>query len=224
MSRRTRAAGFAAAALLCALLAAGMAGGYRDDVAAQFGGLRPVVVARQALSAKRVLRAEDAARSLEVRRIPERFVPPGALTSPGEAVGRAPAAPIPAGSYVTASALEVPQSDRPKPPVGVGAGRHPVEITVAAASALAASPGVAREVDVVVTTEPGPGGGAGKTYVAARSVRLLDLRSADEAAGAAGLTGPSGATSTATLALTRSQALDLIQAESFARQVRLISG
>jgi hypothetical protein len=74
---------------------------------------------------------------------------------------------------------------------------------------------------VVVTTEPGPGGGAGRTYIAAEGVRLLDLRSGG--AGSAGLPGADPSSWVATLALTRSQALRLIQAESFARAVRLIA-
>jgi hypothetical protein len=99
-----------------------------------------------------------------------------------------------------------------------------VEISVTGAGALGASPGGSpTEVDVVVTSEPGPGGGPGRTYVAAESVALLDLRSsADLGAGGDDLASPGPASSVATLALTRAQALRLIQAESFARSVRLI--
>ena len=46
MSRRARAIGFAAAALACAALAAALAGGYRTDIESQLGPLRRVVVAR----------------------------------------------------------------------------------------------------------------------------------------------------------------------------------
>jgi len=54
--------------------------------------------------------------------------------------------------------------------------------------------------------------------VAARSVRLLAIAPADPAdETAAGTDGWS-----ATLALTRPQALDLIEAENFAREIRLI--
>jgi Flp pilus assembly protein CpaB len=76
-------------------------------------------------------------------------------------------------------------------------------------------------VDVIVTTEPNAGGGPGRTYVAAEEVKLLALRRG----GARGGDEPAptfGAGWTATLALTRPQAVKLIQAESFARQVRLI--
>ena len=75
-------------------------------------------------------------------------------------------------------------------------------------------------MDVVVTTEPSTGAGAGRTFVAARAVRLLDLRpqSADEAP----VDPTAGEAWVATLALTRPEALRLIHAQSFAREVRLI--
>ncbi|MGH2986646.1 MAG: hypothetical protein ACRDLO_08170, partial [Solirubrobacterales bacterium] len=82
--------------------------------------------------------------------------------------------------------------------------------------------GPGRRVDVVVTSEPGPGGGAGRTYVAAEAVALLDLRAGGGADAGDPVTGVGGETWMATLALTREQALRLIHAESFARGVRLI--
>ena len=97
-----------------------------------------------------------------------------------------------------------------------------MEIAVTGAEALAAAgrDPTGSRVDVVVTTEPGPGGGNGHTYVAANGVRLLAL---SQSGGGDGELA-SGATDSwqATLALTRSQALRLIQAQNFARQVRLI--
>jgi hypothetical protein len=59
--------------------------------------------------------------------------------------------------------------------------------------------------------------------VAAPAAQLLDLRAAEETASDV-VPGPaSGDTWIATLALNRAQALRLIQAESFARAVRLIA-
>jgi Flp pilus assembly protein CpaB len=159
-----------------------------------------------------------------VRRIPERFAPAGALTAPEQAVGRAPAVAIPPGSYLLASELRDPGGHRPRPGSSrLGAGREPVEITVTGAGTLAAAGGDTSggRVDVIVTTEPGPGGGRGRTYVAAQRVRLLSLTRSNDGDGG-GLTGATGDAWKATLALTRSQALRLIQAENFARQVRLI--
>ena len=223
MSRRARAIAFGVAALACAGLAASVAGGYRGDLAQQFGELRPVLVATAELPARRALGPEDTAHSLEVRRVPARFLPPGAVDSRQAVIGLAPLATIPAGSYLLASQLRPPR--RPGgharrstlPP-----GREPVQIAVTGAEPLAAvgDPAGTR-VDVVVTTEPAPGRGPGRTYVAAEGVRLLSLEQGGSGSSdGAGLVGPAGWT--ATLALTRPQALRLIQAESFARQLRLI--
>lgn len=223
MTRRARAIAFGAAALGSAGLAAAVAGGYRTDLESQLGPLRPVVVASAQIPSRRPLRAPQVRKLLEVRRVPERFAPAGALTVPQQAIGLAPAARIPAGAYVLAAMLEDPGSrrrgDRPR----LGGAREPVEISVTGAEILAAAGGAPRagSVDVIVTTEPGPGGGSGRTYVAAEGVRLLALgRSGDSAAAA--LPGPGSGAWAATLALTRPQALRLIQAENFARQMRLI--
>jgi hypothetical protein len=97
-------------------------------------------------------------------------------------------------------------------------GRQPVEIAVTGAEPLlTAGSARRRAVDVVVTTDDAAGGG--RTYVAAEGVRLLGLRASEDESlggGVAGLT-------LATLALRRAQALRLIRAQSFAREVRLIS-
>jgi Flp pilus assembly protein CpaB len=222
MSRRARAAAFAAAALVCAGLSAGLTGGYRADVADQLGPLRPVLVARQPLPAGRVLEPEALGRATEIRRVPSRFAPPGALVAASQAVGLAPAAPIPAGAYVLADQLDAPAAERQRQEPRLDSGRRPVEIMVAAAGALTTGSARGRRVDVVVTTEPGPGRGPGRTYVAAEDVELLDLRSAGGNAPSQAVPGSPAETWMATLALTRAQALRLIQAESFARSVRLI--
>jgi Flp pilus assembly protein CpaB len=219
--RRGRAIGFASAAALCAGLAAAATRAPGGDVAAQGGELRDVVVAARALEARRPIRPTELDRSVTIRRLPERFVPPDALESPAQAVGRKPAVTIPAGSYLLASEFAVPPH-RPGRPETPDPGHRPVEITVSGAGALATPGSGPRRVDVVVTTEPGPGGGTGRTYVAARAVELLDLRPSDEAADGDIVPGPASDTFVATLALTRAEALRLIQAESFARAVRLI--
>lgn len=222
MSRRARALGFGAAALVCAALAAGLASGYRSDVAAQYGALRAVVVAAEPLPEGRAVRPGVAERALELRRIPDRFVPPDAIAAPAAAVGLVPEAAIPAGSYVLASQLAEPRPAKAARPPGAGPGRSPVEIAVSGGGAIDHGPrrGPTR-VDVIVTTEQGPGPGRGRTYVAAKRVRLLDLRSAEGDLDSG--PGPNPAGWIATLALTRDEALSLIQAESFARQLRVIA-
>jgi Flp pilus assembly protein CpaB len=211
VSRRARATVLLVAALLCAGLAAAIAGRYRSGVSAQYGGLRPVVVAVSGLAADKPIGPRQVRESLVVRRVPARFAPPDALRRRADALGRAPAAPLPAGSYVLGSQLVVPGPERPAVP-GAGRGRRPVQISVDGAEALTlgGSPEGGR-VDVVVSEQSGLGR-RGRTYVAAGGVRLLAL---------SGPPGP-GQGWSATLALTRSQALELIGAESGARQIRLL--
>ena len=213
MSRRTRATGFLLAAALAAAAAAALADGYGDSVARGYGQLRPVLVASAALPAGKPIDPEVAAGKLMVRRVPVRFVPPGVLAAPAQAVGLAPIASVPAGAYLLAAQLRSPSSGRSS--LRLGAGRRPVEIAVSGAGALTAAEAqpVGSLVDVVVTTEP-TGSGGGRTYVAAPAVPLIGL--------APGAEGSEGETSVATLGLTRPQALRLIAAESFARRVTVI--
>ncbi|MDX6583141.1 MAG: pilus assembly protein CpaB [Solirubrobacterales bacterium] len=223
MSRRGRAIGFASAAAICAGFAAGASGGVSGDAAAGYGELRDVVVATAALPAARPLGRTAVDEALEVRRIPERFLPPDALTTPAQALGRRPAATIPAGGYLLASQFRAPAADRSSASPQLGGNRHPVEITVQAAGPLAAGASPRpRRVDVVVTSEAGPAGGAGRTFVAAAAVELLDLRPTGGDPADAALPGSPGEPWIATLALTRAQALRLIHAQSFARELRLI--
>lgn len=209
MSRRARSLAFLLAAALAAATAAAIADGYGERVASGYGELRPVVVTAAALPAGEGVDPG----SLEVRRVPVRFAPPGVLAAPTEALGLEAAAPVAAGSYLLASQLRPP---RPQGGLagGLGRGRRPVEIAVSGAGALsvAGQQPVGGRVDVVVTTEPS-GPGAGRTYVAAAAAPLLALGPGEEGAGGA---------AAATLALTRGQALRLIAAQSFARRVTIL--
>ncbi len=212
MSRRGRAIAFGLAALATAALSAALADGYGKQVAEGYGELRPVVVAGAPLAAGEKIDPK-LVRRLEVRRVPSRFVPPGALSTLPQALGLVPRAPVPAGSYLLASELRSPGTGA-RPGLMLGRGRRPVQIAVSGAGALLAAgpPPRGARVDVVVTVEP-QGYGSGRTYVAAPGVPLLALAGAEaEAPGEA----------EATLGLTRAQALDLIHAESFARQVTIL--
>jgi Flp pilus assembly protein CpaB len=213
LSRRARAIAFGVAALVAAIAAGAIADGYGDSVARGYGALRPVVVASAQLPAGKALDPVAIEADLEVRQVPIRFIPAGALREPAEAIGLAPSAAIPSGAYLLAAQLRPPRSARPGP--ALAADRRPVQIAVTGAEALAvdgADP-VGSRVDVVITTEPGDGG-AGRTYVAASGVPLLGL--------GAGPEGDAGGAAEATLGLTRQQALHLIAAESFARQVTVM--
>ncbi len=211
MRGRRRALGFGSAALLAAVGAAALANGYGKSVARGYGALRPVVIATSTLRAGQPI---DPAEGLLVRRVPVRFVPPGALRDPVQAAGLAPTASVPAGAYLLAAQLHPPDGGDGGAS-SLGGGRRPVEITVSGADALLALGGspAGAKVDVVVTTEPSSSG-SGRTYVAAAAVPLLAL--------GPGAEGEAGGTSAATLGLTRAQALALIAAESFARQVTIL--
>jgi Flp pilus assembly protein CpaB len=212
VSRRGRALGFLLAALLAAAGAATIADGYGESVVRGYGELRPVLVASGNLRAGQEIDPRAAAELLEVRQVPGRFVPPAALSQPGEALGLVPTAPVPAGSYLLATQLRPPGDRHPATPLG--GGRRPVEILVSGAGALTAfgAQPVGSRVDVVVTTEP-EGSSRGRTYVAAAAVPLLGLGPGGE--------GEAGEAA-ATLGLTRSQALRLLAAQSFARRTTVI--
>lgn len=216
MSRRGRATAFVLAALIAATVAAALADGYGARVARGYGELRPVVVAAARLEVGQALDPRRVAAALELRRVPARFVPPGALGNPAEAIGLAPETSIPAGAYLLASQLRPPRAEGTPAP-GLGQGRRPVEIGVTGAAALlvSGSQPVGRTVDVVVTTEPS-GPGSGRTYIAAAGVPLLALGPGADGTATEGIAA-------ATLGLTRRQALRLIAAESFARKLTLLA-
>jgi Flp pilus assembly protein CpaB len=206
---------FLGLALITAALAAGIADSYGSRVASGYGPLRQVVVATKNFEAKSALRPLDIDSGLEVRRVPARFAPAGALRDPREALGLAPAVELEPGSYLVASQLRA-QQPRSGSSGALGPRRRPVEIAVSGAEALLAtgSSVAGAKVDVIVTTEPS-GSGPGRTYVAAAAVPLLAL--------GPGADGPGpGGTAAATLALTKRQALRLIAAESFARKLTLL--
>jgi Flp pilus assembly protein CpaB len=212
VSRRARAIAFLIAALICAVLAATVAGRYRSRLDARYGPLRPVVVATSELAAGEPIATERAGVALAVRRVPQSFVPPGALTRPADALGRAPGATIPAGSYVLGAQLVLPRAkERPAP--GVGAGLRPVQVAVAGAEALTidGNPPEGRRVDVVVSRQAGLGRSA-RAHIAASAIKLLAL---------AAPAGP-GEPWNATLAVTEQQALSLIAAQSAGREIRLL--
>lgn len=214
MSRRGRALAFLLLALLAAGAAAAVADRYGSSVARGYGPLRQVVVMSASIDAGTRIGPREMASSLAVRRVPQRFVPAGALLAPPEALGLVAKAPLPAGSYLLAAQLGSPS--RRRPASGLHGGRRPVEISVSGADALLVT-GRAQtgaRVDVVVTTEP-DGSGRPRTYIAAAAVPLLALRREVEGSVAGGMAA-------ATLGLTRRQALHLIAAESFARKVTLL--
>lgn len=211
MSRRGRAIIFAGAAAMCAAGAAAIAGDYRSAASAQLGELRPAVIATSAIDEGMSLAPKLVAAGMEVRRVPARFVPPDTLVNPAEAIGLKAGAPIPAGSYVLASQLG-PSKRGEVRAAGIPPGSRVVELTIAGGGALGAAGSAEGSLVDVVVADPPAAGGKGSARVVAPAARLLALR---------GPVGPGGGWA-ATLAVPRRDALELIAADSFAREIRLL--
>lgn len=197
-------------------LAASQVSGTVGEVERRVGRPVAVVVAARDLAPQRAIRAGAVA----LRKVPARFVPPGAASSVEEVSGLRPAVPVAAGSYLTEGQLEGAASRRGRG--GLAPGERAVEIGVAGGEALSESGAPGGRVDVLVSTEGGSG--RGRSFLALEDVELLSLRAAGTEAGAAG--GDSSArrapSAVATLRVTLRQAVYLTAAENFAREVRLL--
>lgn len=209
---RRRALGFAVLAALSALGSIAIAARYSGGVADGYGEVRPVVVVERDLRAGLALDRRSVRASLGVREVPERFVPPDALSHVTEALGERPGAVIPAGSYLLGSQFALAgqrEEHRRELPAGV----HPIEVAVASAAPLAGQ-GAAARVDVVAADEPGATVNP-RVRVLARRVPLIAIRRMADGGGGERRWQ-------ATLGLNRAQTLTVIEAENFARQIRLI--
>jgi pilus assembly protein CpaB len=197
MTRRRRAAVLLGLALVLGVLASAHVSRREAALRAQLGPLTEVVVARHDLAAGRVLRATD----LGVRSLPARYAPPGEPAFAAALAGHRLAVPVTAGGAVTAGLLE----RRPQTPeASIAGGQRAVDV-VASGSAQAVVPGA--RVDVLVTTER-------RTRLALEAVEVLAARAAADE--------EKGPRIVATLRVTVEQAVYLVAAQSFARDVRLL--
>ena len=187
--------------------------GYSTSVVDSYGAMRPVVVVTSPIGRGKEVSSKMVARKFELRRIPVRFAPVGTVTRADQAIGLETAGPLYVGSYLTSNLLRPPESKH-EAPAAAGRGRHAVEIAVSGAGALAGTSG---RVDVLVTKEASAGAGGGRTYVAARRVPLIAIGRTGASDSGVGLTQ-------VTLSLNRRQAIDLVEAESFARRVTILPG
>lgn len=209
--RRRRALVLLSLALACGGLAASHVQSRERQVDAAVGPLVPVLVTRADVDSGARLKAGQ----LAVRQIPSRFAPRDALSTPAGVTGQRSAVALPAGSYVTAAALQAAAGGRDGP-APIRRGERSAEVAVAGGEDLAAAPPGTR-VDVLVTTESRNGGG-GRTYLALQDVELLGARPAPPGGSGAN----DRATTLANLRVTLREAVFLTAAQSFAREIRLL--
>lgn len=220
--RRRRAAVLLALAVACGGLAASNVQSREHEVESAVGPLVPVVVTRADVHPGARLHAAQ----LAVRQVPQRFAPRDALFAPDEAAGHRVAGGLAAGAYVTAGAFASAGAADAQSATGgapIRRGERTVDVAVAGGEGLISAPPGTR-VDVIVTTEPRTGA-AGRTYLALQDVELLAARAGDSGADAAGSGegAAAHATTTATLRVTLRQAVFLTAAQSFAREIRLLT-
>ena len=226
-ARRRRGAVLLALAVACGGMAASDVQSREDRLEGRIGPLVPVVVARSDLAAGAMLAPGRLGRFLTTRRVPARFAPPDALPAVEEAAGARLAAPLAAGSYLTAGALARGDGGpAARGSGGAAAGERLVDVAVAAGADLAAG-GPGTRVDVLITTDPGSS--RGRTYLALEDVELVGVRGADQSdagggggGGGAGVGAAAHATALATLRVTLREAVLLTAAQSFAREIRLL--
>jgi pilus assembly protein CpaB len=171
------------------------------------------------LVADRDLRAGDRITrdALGLRSVPARFAPPDALGSPQAVLGARTASSVPAGGYLTAGAFAGGgQGDR-RPALRRGERAVTVEVTGGSGVADLA-PGT--RVDVLVSTETAAGGG--RTTIALAGAELLAVGPGAPDAAQSSADPSSGPTALATLRVTLRQAIDLTEADNFAREIRLL--
>jgi pilus assembly protein CpaB len=211
MTRRRRGLLLLGLAAVCAGLAASLVDRYANEVAAQVGPLRQVVVARGDLPRGSLVTAAVARDVFVQRRVPLRFAPPRTLQEPGEAVGYRTLTALSPGDYVGEAQLGAPReeaSGRARAPTG-----RLIEVAVTGAETIETALRPGAVVDVLVTTDGNRG--APRTYLALQRVPLVRFRpSAGSADGEAD--------GTATLRTSLRQAVTLIAAQNFAREVRVV--
>lgn len=210
MGRRARGAALLGAAAACAGLAASSVSRYTNDVRAQVGPLIPVVVARTDLKPSTAITAQAASRSLELRRVPVRYVPARALTSISDAIGYRLGGAVNRGDYLTSAALV---AGRESPQQGADPGGRTVEVVVAGAGFLVESLRPGTRVDVLITTERGAG--PGRTYLALQDAEVVGFSASSGGGNEAGR-------ATAALRVSLRQAVLLTAAQNFARELRLV--
>jgi Flp pilus assembly protein CpaB len=219
---RRRAAVFALLAAFCAVLSAAAAARRDADASGDLGELRRVVVVDRAIDRGSRITPHLAANALTIRELPGRFLPPDGLDDPSLALGSRAVGDIPAGSYLLASLLRRAGAEPPGQP-SVGKGLRPVEVVVSGGPGGAVGmPAPGSRVDVLAADEPGSTSNP-RVRVLARGVPLVSLEPLRDDALADPAAGSPPASWLATLALDRRRSLAVIEADNYAREVRLLA-
>lgn len=209
--RRRRAALLLGLALLLGGLAASDVSRREAALKSELAPLVPVVVAHGDLEPGVDLRLKD----LAVRRMPARFAPPGAAAEPAELVGARVAVAVPDGGYLSAGQLE--EDAAATGGAGVRRGERAADV-VGVGSAELMRPGA--RVDVLVT-RLGEGEAGGGTRLALEDVEVLAAAPAAPEQGGQGQ-DPGMPRVAVTLRVTVRQAVYLVAAQAFARELRLL--
>ena len=202
-ARRRRGALLLALACASGALAASEVRERVRAVEAQVGPLVAVAVAKHDLREGTVVGPREAVELIGTARIPARFVPPGALETPADAVGATAAIDLARGSYLTRAALAGGAERTPLRP-----GERAIDVEVSGGRRLRDLGGRGALVDVVVTSEPR--NGPARAFVAADGAELLALRR------------DGGGKAVATLRVPLREAVYLTAATSFGRDARLL--
>jgi pilus assembly protein CpaB len=196
VTRRRRAAVLLGLALVLGTLSAAHMARRESALREQLGPVTEVVVARRDLPAGRLLKLTD----LGVRSLPSRYAPPGEPAFATALAGSRLAVPVIAGGVVSPELLE---RRRLTPEAAVRRGERAVEV-IASGSVTAGA-----RVDVFVTTEK-------RTRLVLEDVEVLAARAAAPEEG-------KGPRVVATLRVKVAEAVYVVAAQSFARDVRLLA-
>ncbi len=198
MTRRRRAAVLLGLAIVLGTLSATHMARRESALRAQLGPATQIVVARRDLPARAVLSLND----LGVRSIPARYAPVGGPVFAAALAGHRLAVAVPKGGAVTDDLLE---QRPPTPEASVRRGERAVDVLAGGSPAAIVA---GSRVDVIVTTDH-------RSRLALADVEVLAAHAATAKEG-------EGPQVDATLRVDVEQAVYLVAAQSFARNVRLL--
>lgn len=197
----SRAARFAVAAAVCALLAGWLTLDYTGRANRQSGPMRSVLVAAAPFERGAELGADA---ELAIRSVPDRFVPPDALSDPADAIGERLQAAIPAGAFVTRSILSAAGEPDSRFKLRSSERAISVEAVVSPAGAMLSA---GDQIDLLASGF----GGDQRTVALIDGAEVLDVAEGS----AAGRARP-------TLRLASDQVAAVVRADVFAHELRAV--